>query len=562
MILISSMGTSCGENTMDHGLDSTTDTLITNTNTTLVPQFVQGPRISDYGKNYVKVVYDTDVLTSSKIIYGRQNNDEALRWEYIDSTSASTDQHTTTLKGLDPGMTFYFRVVIADEDGVENQSEIMEVLMNDLTHYQLMHEGTADKGLEQQNDTADIDTYTPTLVFSPAGLLDPTFDTLQAHWIEGQTFRDGYMRRWNFGNATWSAHQATNVVAGGTSSGNWLNGVGIQQTNNKITMGWVDAPSGLTPAVATADYDGTTWETETRLNHNDNESATGRVAIISDADGSNMFVGWTETPTPEQSYVRQKSINGTWSTEVLGGTSINEISGTGSTFLSLAYGELEGETESNLYAGFAQVNNQGCGSGCLTHDVYVRQWNGAAWSTLGNKLNDDAGRVSQVQVVVANEALYAIYDLDITPSGASDPGWTADSKEGNIFIKEWEGSSWSAPLSIPVPGKKMSVTRLGRVLYMTYISHSTDGAFSKECLYVRRFDCELGIWLDPIGGANTYLNRFDLATSTAGVGTDEFVKTHIIAQEDGQLSWEVYVTWNESVFGKSNRRAIFVDAFR
>ncbi len=114
------------------------------------------------------------------------------------------------------------------------------------------------------------------------------------------------------------------------------------------------------------------------------------------------------------------------------GTFLNHSTGAGDTALSISMSS-DGVNPVATWSEYLHSQNNGNGYDNDTNpQIYVSQWNGAAWSPLGSSLN-------------VNTANWA-YDPSITYfNGAFYVAWVERTQAGNnqLYVKTWNGTSWA-----------------------------------------------------------------------------------------------------------------------
>jgi len=91
----------------------------------VVPPDITNVEITNVSETAVTVTWKTNEEADSLVNYGLQENYGIVRIPVTDKT-----EHTITLDGLEPGRTYYFRVVSSDADGNQGISANYKVLTN------------------------------------------------------------------------------------------------------------------------------------------------------------------------------------------------------------------------------------------------------------------------------------------------------------------------------------------------------------------------------------------------------------------------------------------------
>ncbi len=98
-----------------------------------VPPDITNVQITDVAEDTVTITWETDEEADSTINYGLQEDYGIVR-----VPEASRTEHSITVDGLEPGRTYYFRVVSSDTDGNQGIS----------ANYKVLTEGTPQSGAE------------------------------------------------------------------------------------------------------------------------------------------------------------------------------------------------------------------------------------------------------------------------------------------------------------------------------------------------------------------------------------------------------------------------------
>lgn len=121
-----------------------------------VPPNISNVQVTNVGDSSVTINWNTDIPADSLINYGLQEDYGIVRIPVADRTS-----HTVTIKNLEPGRTYYFRVVSADTNGNQGIS----------ANYKVLTTGTPQSGSEagqgsqtqtQQNQTVQNQSQSQT----------------------------------------------------------------------------------------------------------------------------------------------------------------------------------------------------------------------------------------------------------------------------------------------------------------------------------------------------------------------------------------------------------------
>ena len=96
-----------------------------------VPPDITNVQITNVAEDTVTVTWVTDEDADSTINYGLQEDYGIVR-----IPEANRTEHSVTLDSLEPGRTYYFRVVSSDEDGNQGIS----------ANYKVLTEGTPESG--------------------------------------------------------------------------------------------------------------------------------------------------------------------------------------------------------------------------------------------------------------------------------------------------------------------------------------------------------------------------------------------------------------------------------
>jgi len=108
----------------------------------IIPPNITNVKIVDVAEDAITITWETDEVADSTINYGLQEDYGIVRVPGVDRR-----QHSVTLDGLEPGRTYYFRVVSSDLEGNQGIS----------ANYKVVTEGSpqsgADAGQGQQSQT-------------------------------------------------------------------------------------------------------------------------------------------------------------------------------------------------------------------------------------------------------------------------------------------------------------------------------------------------------------------------------------------------------------------------
>lgn len=99
----------------------------------VTPPDITNVQITEVGEDQVTITWETDEQADSLVNYGLQEDYGIVRVPEVDKT-----EHSITLEGLEPGRTYYFRVVSSDEEGNQGIS----------ANYKVVTEGTPESGAE------------------------------------------------------------------------------------------------------------------------------------------------------------------------------------------------------------------------------------------------------------------------------------------------------------------------------------------------------------------------------------------------------------------------------
>ena len=111
----------------------------------VVPPDITNVQISEVSEDAVTITWETDEDADSTVNYGLQEDYGIVRVPATDRTS-----HSITIDNLEPGRTYYFRVVSSDETGNQGIS----------ANYKVLTDGTPDSGSdagEGQNTQTETD---------------------------------------------------------------------------------------------------------------------------------------------------------------------------------------------------------------------------------------------------------------------------------------------------------------------------------------------------------------------------------------------------------------------
>ncbi|GGJ39185.1 hypothetical protein [Deinococcus roseus] len=164
-----------------------------------------------------------------------------------------------------------------------------------------------------------------------------------------------------------------------------------------------------------AQWDGNSWNLLDGPFNNDLFGFPGPPSIVQDGTDS-FLVTWSES---DDVFVKQ------WN---------------GSTWVQLG---TELDVDATQTADFPKITIDSTGQPVVawtevdatenTYQVYVKQWDGAAWNQLGGTLNLD----------VTHDASEAVITHDST--GNPVVGWIEETSSGiyQLFVKQWDGTSWN-----------------------------------------------------------------------------------------------------------------------
>lgn len=108
------------------------------------PPDITNVQVTDVTENKVTITWETDEDADSTVNYGLQEDYGIVRVPTADKTA-----HTITVDGLEPGRTYYFRVVSSDEEGNQGISANYKVL----TEGEPQSGSDAGEGKETQTET-------------------------------------------------------------------------------------------------------------------------------------------------------------------------------------------------------------------------------------------------------------------------------------------------------------------------------------------------------------------------------------------------------------------------
>jgi fibronectin type 3 domain-containing protein len=97
------------------------------------PPDITNVQISDVAEDTVTITWETDEDADSTVNYGLQEDYGIVRVPVVDKV-----EHSITIDKLEPGRTYYFRVVSSDADGNQGIS----------ANYKVLTEGTPQSGAE------------------------------------------------------------------------------------------------------------------------------------------------------------------------------------------------------------------------------------------------------------------------------------------------------------------------------------------------------------------------------------------------------------------------------
>lgn len=112
-----------------------------------VPPDITNVQITNVTDSEVTITWETDEEADSTINYGLQEDYGIVR-----IPNAERQEHEVTIDGLEPGRTYYFRVVSSDVDGNQGIS----------ANYKVLTEGTSGDGEGQSDETPKETSETPT----------------------------------------------------------------------------------------------------------------------------------------------------------------------------------------------------------------------------------------------------------------------------------------------------------------------------------------------------------------------------------------------------------------
>jgi len=216
----------------------------------------------------------------------------------------------------------------------------------------------------------------------------------------------------------------------------------LAAVGTKPSIAFIEDNKAVFPDVGEAyvdQFDGTSWQPlGGKLNVN-GATNTGRVESIGIAsDGSNPWVCWTEhviavsatNEKPGWSYAHPAQLycahwNGsTWAISA----SLNQNNGNWAAEASLTY------ANGRPYVAWTERSTAG------NAQLFVKTWNGSAWSLVGGALNKSIGTgwVFHPRMATDGQNIYLSWEEAVTPTP------TAAGQPSRLYVSELSGSSWIA----------------------------------------------------------------------------------------------------------------------
>jgi hypothetical protein len=266
---------------------------------------------------------------------------------------------------------------------------------------------------------------------------------------------------------------------------------------------WYQATSGSTTTtnVYAADWNGSLWQGGP-IGLVGSGANQGRSQIV-DVGGVPFiaFIEVSKSTSPNSSYAYVKSWNGA-SWVLTSATPLNRSTSVGATVSSLSIAS-DGTYPYVAWTEYVRTLAPNGGQVDSAPQVYVSQWNGTQWASVGGALNISSSHwASDPSISYFGSALYV--------------AWTERTETGNagLYVATWNGASWVLTSATPLNQGGMNgwayhpslvADPVGSKLYVAWVEQTALGA--KARVYVDQL--VNGVWtalggtlnVDPVGGS-------------------------------------------------------------
>jgi hypothetical protein len=386
---------------------------------------------------------------------------------------------------------------------------------------------------------------------SPSLDLDSASNPVVA-WREsngGTTAEDVYVYKFSAG--TWQAvGGALNSVVGATNVGNpYL----VLDSANKPVVAWDEATAG-TNNVYVRRWSGSVWQgVGGKLSAVGANTDALAPAITLDSSGS-PIIAWSESSLTVFNIHVQQYFKNVW---INAGSPID---------ISLA------EDASSPAIAISSIDQPFLtwkeNTALSAHDVYVKSWNGTAWTLVGNALDrTQSNDVSSPAIATSGLLPYVAWG-------------ELNGAEHNVYVSQWTGASWT-PLSASLDGQvardanypSVKVAATGPVVaWQECASTATWDTCTDHDIWVKKWNSLTNTW-DAVGSildgvATNDATRPSLALNSSGNPVVAWQETNgtstsrnvVVKAWDGVSSWTSLGTVDLSLSQDASLPSLAIDA--